>query len=397
MDAHPSPTQVPMAERFKPFGTTIFSEMTALAQAHGAINLSQGFPDFDGPGFIVEAAKAAMDSGQNQYARSMGAPALVEAAARSFERHYGRRVKAYSEVGVYSGATEGLLAAIMGMVNPGDEVILFEPYYDSYRACLAMAGATPRYVTLRAPDFSFDPAELEAAFTSRTRLLLLNTPHNPTGKVFSREELGLIAELCQRHDVLVLTDQVYEHLTFDGVSHIPLATLPGMWERTLTLSSTGKTFSMTGWKIGYAIGPAPMVAAAQSAHQFITFATATPFQAAMAAALDAGDDFYRSLKAEYAARRDFLLTALGDAGLSPLAPQGTYFAMVDVHQAGFEDDVAFAKFFTAEVGVACIPTSVFYATAAPDKGRLARFAFCKRLETLERAAERLRAWGGRGR
>ncbi len=379
-----------ISDKLKPFGTTIFSEMTALAQQHGAINLSQGFPDFEGPSEVLDAAVAALRSGDNQYARSMGHPRLVEAVARHQERHYGIHLDPYTEITVFSGATEGIASSLLGLLNPGDEVVLFEPFYDSYPACVALAGATPRYCTLRFPEFALDVDELAALFSDRTRLLLLNTPHNPTGKVFNGEELSAIAGLCRKHDVIVLTDEVYEHLVFDGTRHVPMATLPGMKERTLSLSSAGKTFSFTGWKVGWATGPANLVAAAQAAHQFVTFATATPLQVAVAHALDQlGDSYYKTFIADYGEKRRFLLAALEAAGLKPAPPQGTYFVLADftpIHQG---DDRAFVRSLIEEQGVAAIPPSVFY-RAHPEEGqKLVRFAFCKRMETLQAAAERL--------
>ncbi len=384
------------ADRLAPFGTTIFSEMTALAVEHGAINLAQGFPDFEGPADIVNAAVEAMRAGHNQYQRSMGHPELVTAIAERVQDFYGLTFDPMTEVVITCGATEGIAASILGLVNPGDEVVLFEPFYDSYPAAVSMAGGVARHVTLRFPDFALDPDALRYAFTARTRLLVLNSPHNPSGKVFAREELELIAELCFRHDVMVLSDEVYEHLTYDGAEHVPIATLPGMRERTLTLSSLGKTFSLTGWKTGWATGPADLVAAVQSAHQFLTFCTPGPIQLATAAALRRyRRDFVATLQADYTARRDRLVGALRDVGFAVEPPRGTYFVLADFSNIFDGDDRAFARHLTADVGVACIPPSVFYA-ADPGAGRhLARFAFCKRDETLDEAAERLRAGLGR--
>jgi N-succinyldiaminopimelate aminotransferase len=379
----------PLSEKLIPFGTTIFSEMTRLAQAHGAINLAQGFPDFDGPPEIVEAAVAALRQGENQYARSQGHPRLVQAVADRYARHYGMHFDPMTEVGVYSGCTEGLMAAMQGLLNPGDEVVLFEPYYDSYPVCVAMAGARARFCTLRAPDFAFDPAAFEAAITPRTRLVVLNTPHNPTGKVFTADELRVFAEICVRHDLLVLADEVYEHLTYAPHVHVPVATAPGLAARTLTLSSAGKTFSLTGWKVGWGVGPAPLVAAAQAAHQFMTFSTATPLQAGLAAALNAlDDDFFVRLTAEYTARRDFLVRALEGVGFRVRPPAGTYFILCELGDVWAGDDRSFAHHLVTEIGVAAIPPSVFYG-ASDDGRRLIRFAFCKRDATLTAAAERL--------
>jgi N-succinyldiaminopimelate aminotransferase len=374
-----------------PFGTSIFTEMTRLAMERAAINLAQGFPDFDGPPGILEAAERALRAGHNQYPRSQGHPRLVEAIAAKYLRHYGLELDAMQEVVVFSGATEGLASSMLGLLDPGDEVILFEPVYDSYPPCVAMAGAIARYCTLRPPDFALDVDALAALFTERTRLVVLNTPHNPTGKVFSRAELAQIAALCERHDVRVLTDEVYEHLTFDGAEHLPIAAMPGMRERVLTLSSTGKTYSLTGWKIGWGVGPAPLVAAAQAAHQFVTFTTASPLQVAMAEALTRYDgDYLLQLRHDYLERRDFLAAALTRAGFEVRTPRGTYFLLADYSHLSALDDRAFARELIETVGVAAIPTSVFYPAHPEVSGRLLRFAFCKRLETLQAAAERLR-------
>jgi aspartate/methionine/tyrosine aminotransferase len=293
-------------------------------------------------------------------------------------------------VSVGSGATEVILDAILAVVNPGDEVILFEPFYDSYLPDVLMAGGIPRFVTLQPPDWHFDRQALADLFTHRTRLILINTPHNPTGKMFSREELSFIGSLCQQHDVLVITDEVYEQIRFDGVEHIPMATLPGMWERTLTVNSTGKTFSMTGWKVGYAVGPPHLNLAVRATHQFVTFSTSTPFQEAMATAIEtaARTGYYDQLRREYTARRDLLAGALKDSGLPTLPVQGSYFLLADVQGMGFPDDVSFCRYLTAEIGVAAIPPSAFYADPARAP-LLARFCFAKKDETLRAAAERL--------
>ena len=295
-----------------------------------------------------------------------------------------------TKVSVGSGATEVILDAILALVNPGDEVILFEPFYDSYLPDVLMAGGIPRFITLQPPDWHFDRQALADLFTTRTRLILINTPHNPTGKMFSRAELSFIGSLCQRHDALALTDEVYEQIRFDGVEHVPIATLPGMWERTLTVNSTGKTFSMTGWKIGYAVGPPALNQAVRATHQFVTFATSTPFQEAMATAMETATrlGYYDQLRREYTARRDLLAGALKAAGLTTLPVQGSYFLLADVQAMGFADDVSFCRYLTAEIGVAAIPPSAFYADPARAP-LLARFCFAKRDETLRAAAERL--------
>ncbi len=373
----------------------MFAEMSALALEHGAINLSQGFPDFDGPGFVKEAAARAMAGGRNQYAPMPGSPELRRAVAGWFGGSSGLDVDPDREVTVTAGCTEALAASLLGLVNPGERVVVFEPFYDSYRACLAMAGADGAWVTLheREGRFSFDEAELRAAFAGGARAILLNTPHNPTGKVFTRAELELIRDLCVEHDAIAIVDEVYERLTYeDDRPHVHLAAIDGMRERTLTLSSMGKSFSLTGWKIGWAVGPPRLTAGVRAAHQFLTFAVATPLQLGAAAALTEGGDSVRELCAHYRSMRDLLGEALTRCGLGVVVPEGSYFIMAD-HSAvsgarGLEDDVAFCRWLTAEVGVAAIPPSAFYAT--PTHGaRFARFAFCKTEQTMHAAIGRL--------
>lgn len=385
------------AARLAPFGTSVFSEITALALEHGAINLAQGFPDFDGPVEVRAAAERAIREGPNQYARSLGLPALVQAVAAEREHRYGLRYDPLREVAVTCGATEGIAAAMLGLLDPGDEVLIFEPAYDSYPACVAMAGANARYCTLPFPSFSLNVGALEALITERTRLLLLNTPHNPTGKVFTPDELAAIANVCRRHDLLVLTDEVYEHLTFEEARHVPIATLPGMRERTISLSSAGKTYSLTGWKIGWATGPAPMISALQSAHQFITFCAATPLQAAVAFALgNLGADYLAGFRADYEARRHALTAMLRAAGFQAAKPQGTYFALAAFDGLWDGDDWSFARHLVESVGVAAIPASAFYHRDVAEGRRLLRFAFCKQLPSLEAAGARLCRVAGAG-
>lgn len=387
------------ARRLAGFGASIFSEMSRLAVQHGAVNLGQGFPDFPGPDFVKTAAREAIDADFNQYAISHGAPRLRRAIAATWERDYGRAVDPDAEITVTSGATEAIADAMLAFLDPGDEVVVFEPFYDAYVPVITFAGGVPRFVTLRPPDWSFDPDELAAAFSPRTRLVLLNTPHNPTGKVFGRDELAQIGALAAQYDALIVTDEVYDRIVFSdtGAQHIPMATLPGMWERTLTLNSTGKTFSMTGWKIGYAVGPAPLNAALRSVHQFVTFATSTPFQEAMATALEVADErgYYDQLRAEYTERRDLLAAALHAADLPTLPVGGSYFLLTDIAHLGFPDDAAFCRYLAAEVGVAAIPPSAFYADPARAP-LLARFCFAKRPETIAAAAERLARLGRKG-
>lgn len=379
------------APRVRSFGTSVFTEMSRLANQYDAVNLGQGFPDFPGPEFVKEAAKRAIDADLNQYAVSFGAPRLRAAIAAGWEVRYGAPIDVDREITVTSGATEAVFDAIQAFAGDGDEVVVFEPFYDSYLPSAIIAGATLRPVTLAPPDWRFDPDELAAAFGPRTRVLLLNTPHNPTGKVFTRAELELIAGLCRQGDVVAISDEVYDRILFDGAAHVPLATLPGMWERTLTLNSTGKTFSMTGWKIGYAIGPEHLNAALRAVHQFVTFASATPLQDAMAVAMEEAPalGYYDQLAREYDERRVLMREALVGAGLTPLPVEGAYFLMADVSGRGFPDDVAFCRWLTTEIGVAAVPPSAFYLDPARAP-LLARFCFAKRPETLRLAAERMR-------
>ncbi len=374
------------------FGTTIFAEMSALAVATGSINLGQGFPDTDGPPEVLDAAVDAIRNGVNQYPPGPGLPVLREAITRHQRRFYGLEHDPDTEVLVTAGATEALAGALLGMLDDGDEVVVFEPMYDSYQACIAMAGATAVPVLLRPqPDgrYRFDPDELRAAVSPRTRLLLVNTPHNPTGTVLDRDELATIAEVAIDHDLTVVTDEVYEHLVFPGATHIPIATLPGMAERTLTISSGGKTFNTTGWKIGWMCGPAPLVAAARTAKQYLTFVNGAPFQPAIAVGLDLPDAYYDELAADLATKRDHLVTALDAAGFTTYRPQATYFTTVDIRPVEPDGDgVAFCRRLPERCGVVAIPNQVFY--ARPEHGRhLVRFACCKRLDVLDEAAGRL--------
>ncbi len=377
-----------LTSRLQGFGTNIFTEMTQLALRHQAVNLGQGFPDFDGPEFVKEAAVQAIADGHNQYCRTFGVPQLNRAIAAHQERFYGLSYDPDLEVTVLNGATEAIFATLQALCEVGDEVIFFEPFYDSYRASVAMAGAVERVVTLEAPGFGYRPEALEQAFSPKTRAILLNTPHNPTGKVFSRPELEQVAELCRRHDVLAIADEVYEHLVFDG-EHLPLAALPGMRQRTITISSTGKTFSMTGWKIGYTCAAPPLTAAIRTAHQFITFCNSAPLQPAMAAALGSGDEYYDRFLADYRQRRDRLCGGLAEVGFDVLTPAGTYFVLADIRPLGWDDDVEFCRMLPAKVGVAAIPPTAFY--VHKEAGRhLVRFAFCKTREVLDEGVRRLR-------
>ena len=386
-----------MSRRVAGFGTTVFAEINNLARQHGAVNLGQGAPDFDGPPEVLQAAITAVNSALNQYAPGTGMPIVREAIAKHAERFYGQTLDPETEVLVTSGATEGMFAAILGLTDPGDEVIVFEPVYDTYVPNMVMAGVTPRYVALRGDDWTFDPDELAKAFNSRTRAIIVNTPHNPTGKVYSLDELAAIAALCQKHGVIAITDEVYEHILYDGAAHTRLAMLPGMAERTVTISSLGKTFSVTGWKVGWAIGTAALVTAVNRAHQFITYAVASPLQAAAATALEMPSTYFRDLQSFYQGKRDRMLDLLQKAGFEVLRPQGSYFIMADwrgVAPSRVQDDLQFAAWLTTEVGVACIPASIFYQDSDKYLGKsLARFAVCKKDETIAAAAEKLVAIG----
>jgi N-succinyldiaminopimelate aminotransferase len=377
-----------MARRLQGLGTTIFAEMSALAVRTGSVNLGQGFPDTDGPATVLDAAVAAIRSGANQYPPGNGIPALREAIAQHQQRWYGLTLDPETEVLVTTGATEAIAAAVLGLVEPGDEVVALEPFYDSYPATVAMAGGRLVPVTLRPPGFALDVAVLRDAVGPRTRVLLLNSPHNPTGAVLSMGELTAIADVAVSHDLVVVADEVYEHLTFDGVRHIPIATLPGMRERTLTIGSGGKTFSVTGWKIGWGSGPAELVTAVRTAKQFLTYVSGAPFQPAIAVGLGLPESYFTEAAAELQARRDQLCAGLTSLGLSAFVPQGTYFATTDIRPWGYDDGLTFCRDLPHLAGVAAIPHQVFYAD--PARGRhLVRWAFCKRPEVIDEALNRL--------
>lgn len=371
--------------------TTIFTVMSALAVQHDAINLGQGFPDTEGPADMIEAACAALRDGRNQYPPLTGLPELRGAVARSNARFYGLAVDPASEVVVTSGATEALTASLMALVDPGDEVILLEPLYDTYAPVIRALGAIPRPVRLTPPDWSLPRAELAAAFGPKTKALMLNTPMNPTGKVFDRDELGFIAGLLARHDVYAICDEVYEHLTFGTARHIPLMTLPGMRPRCVRIGSAGKSFSLTGWKVGYVTAPAPIAACVAKAHQLLTFTTAPNLQRAVAMGLDKDDAYFATLAADMQAQRDLLSRGLRAAGFTVLPCDGSYFVVADIRSAGFAgSDAAFCRALIERCRVAAIPVSAFYDSADPPD-HLVRFAFCKRQPILTEAVARIHA------
>ncbi len=372
------------------FGESVIREMTRLAMAHGAVNLAQGFPDFEAPAEIKEAAREAISADINQYAITWGAKPLRDAIAAKVGHWYpGWEVDPETQLTVTCGATEGMIAAMLAVLDPGDELIVFEPFYENYGPDAILSGAVPRYVTLHEPEWRFDPDELRAAFGPRTRGIVVNSPHNPTGRVFSRDELALIAELCQEHDVVAFTDEIYEHILYEG-EHIPLATLPGMAERTVTVNAMSKTYSVTGWRVGWVIASAELTSGIRKVHDFLTVGAAAPLQQAGAVALGLPDAYYHQLAVDYCVRRDILVAALKDAGFLTWVPAGAYYVMTDIADLTDEDDVAFARRIVADPGVAAVPGSSFYSRRELGRTKL-RFAFPKRRPTLDVAAERLRA------
>jgi len=394
--AVPAPGRIPAAARVSAkastFTESVIRDMTRLAVVHGAVNLAQGFPDFSCPVELKGAAKAAIDADVNQYAITWGAPAFRAAIAAKVARVYpGWAVDPDTEICVTCGATEAMIATMLGLVDPGEEVIFFEPFYENYGPDAILSGATPRLVKLRAPDWSFDEAELRAAFSDRTRAIVLNTPHNPTGRMFSRAELDLVAELCQRHDALVVTDEIYEHIQYLGPGgHVPPATVPGLEDRTITVNALSKTYAVTGWRVGWTIAPAALTEGIRKTHDFLTVGAAAPLQAAGVAAMGLPASYYAELATAYQARRDLLCAALAEVGFGVSRPDGAYYVMCDTRAldpAG--DDVAFTRYLISEIGVAAVPGSSFFADPA-DGRHLIRFAFPKREQTLLEAADRLR-------
>jgi aminotransferase len=381
------------SEKASRFTESVIREMTRLAQKHGAVNLSQGFPDFPAPADIKAAACDAINADINQYAVTWGAKPLRDAIAADFTRRHGVMVDPDAHVTVCCGSTEAMMSTMMAIVDPGDEVIVFEPFYENYGPDAILSGATPRFVTLREPaaidaDWSFDPDELAAAFNNKTRAIIINTPNNPTGKVFTREELQQIATLCQQWDAIAVTDEIYEHIIYDGATHVAMASLDGMRDRTVTINSLSKTFSVTGWRVGWTIAPPDIAGAIRKVHDFLTVGAAAPLQAAGAMALGLPESYYQGLAASYQKKRGRLLRILDHAGFVCYLPRGAYYVMTDIAGFGFPDDVAFARHLVAEIGVAAVPGSSFY--HHPDMGRTKlRFCFCKKEETFAAAEARL--------
>ncbi|MFZ0214079.1 MAG: aminotransferase class I/II-fold pyridoxal phosphate-dependent enzyme [Candidatus Acidiferrales bacterium] len=370
------------------FTESVIREMTRLALAHNAVNLSQGFPDFGAPEEIKAAARDAIARDVNQYAITWGAKSLRNAIAEKFERQYGIAIDPEREITVCCGSTEAMMAAMMAIINPGDEVVVFEPFYENYGPDAILSGAKPRFVRLRAPEWTFDSNELSRAFSSKTKAIILNTPNNPTGKVFTRQEFETIRDLCARHDAFLITDEIYEHMLYDGAKHIAGATIEGMRERTITINALSKTYSVTGWRVGWAIAPPAVSSAIRKVHDFLTVGAAAPLQEAGAVALRMPDSYYAQLASDYLVRRDRLLGILGDAGFKCFKPRGAYYIMTDISNFGFANDVEFARYLVKEIGVAAVPGSSFYHNAA-DGAQQLRFTFCKKEATLAEAAKRL--------
>jgi aminotransferase len=362
--------------------------MTRLAQRHGAINLAQGFPDFPAPAVLKSAAAQAIDADINQYAITWGAKPFRDAIAGKYRRTYGLEFDPEREITVCCGATEGMVASLLGVLDPGDEVVLFEPFYENYGPDTQLCGAVSRYVTLRAPDWSFDPDELRGAFTARTKAIILNSPNNPTGKVFSREELECIAGLCQEFDCLAITDEIYEHILYDGAVHTPIVSLPGMRDRSILVNSMSKTYSVTGWRVGWVIAPPDLTDSVRKVHDFLTVGAAAPLQQAGVVALGLPDSYYDHLKGEYSERRDHLVASLQAAGFKCFIPRGAYYIMTDIKDFGFADDRSFVHHLITHLGVAAVPGSSFFSDVSVGT-QYVRFCFCKKYETLELARHQL--------
>ena len=377
-----------LAARTMGFTESVIREMTRLNAVHGGINLAQGFPNFPAPAQVKEAAKRAIDADINQYAITWGAKSLRDALSRTYADLYGMRVDPETMLTVTCGSTEAMISTLLAIVDPGDEVVVLEPFYENYGPDAAICGATPIFVPLRPPDFTFDPDELRRAFSSRTKAIIVNSPNNPTGRVFTREELEAIASLCRDHDVIAVTDEIYEHIKYSGV-HIPIATLDGMAERTVTISGASKTFSVTGWRVGWIVAPPELTAGIRKVHDFVTVGAPAPLQEAVAAALALGRPYYQELAVEYRARRDLLVRALAAAGFAPNTPDGAYYVLCDIRPFGFQDDTVFAHWLVSEVGVAGVPGSSFFSRKELGQ-HLIRFTFCKTRDVLDEAGKRLR-------
>jgi aspartate/methionine/tyrosine aminotransferase len=370
------------------FTESVIREMTRLALRHGAINLAQGFPDFPAPEALKNAAADAIAADINQYAITWGAKPFRDAIAAKYQRCYGMEFDPEREITVCCGATEGMIATLLAVLDPGDEVVLFEPFYENYNPDTQLCGAAVRYVTLHAPDWSFDPDELRRAFTPRTKAIILNTPNNPTGKVFTRQELEFIGGLCQEFDSLAITDEIYEHILYDGAVHVPILSLPGMRERSVLVNSMSKTYSVTGWRVGWVLAPPDLTDSIRKVHDFLTVGAAAPLQQAGVTALGWGDEYYSSLAGHYVSRRDHILETLEKAGLRCFVPRGAYYVMTDISGMGFADDLAFVRYLIEKLGVAAVPGSSFYAHSGGGSQQV-RFCFCKKYETLEAARHQL--------
>ena len=377
------------SDRTSQFTESVIREMTRLALRHGAVNLAQGFPDFGAPEELKEAARAAISADINQYAITWGAKSFRDAIAAKYRRTYALEIDPEREITVCCGATEGMIASLLAVTNPGDEVIVFEPFYENYDPDTKLCGAVRRLVSLHAPDWSFDPDELRRAFTSRTKAIIVNSPNNPTGKVFTRAELEFIGGLCQEFDALLITDEIYEHIVYDGRRHIPAITLPGLRDRSILVNSMSKTFSVTGWRVGWVIATPDLTDSIRKVHDFLTVGAATPLQQAGVMALSMSDEYFDHLSRDYAERRDMLIEILEIAGFRCFEPGGAYYVMTDISKFGFANDVVFARHLVENVGVAAVPGSSFYGDSAGGAQQI-RFCFCKKFETLEEAGRRLR-------
>jgi len=376
------------SERTSEFTESVIRDMTRQAIRHNAVNLAQGFPDFPAPDVLKEAAREAIFSDINQYAITWGAKPLRDAIAARYRTAYGIELDPEREITVCCGATEGMIASLLGVTNPGDEIIVFEPFYENYGPDAQLCGARRRLVTLHPPDWTFHPDQLKNAFTAKTKAIILNSPNNPTGKVFTRQELEFIAGLCQEHDVLAITDEIYEHILYDGTAHTPMISLPGMRDRSILVNSMSKTYSVTGWRVGWVVAAPDLTDSVRKVHDFLTVGAAAPLQAAGVTALSLPDSYYIDLSNHYAKRRDLMLDILEEAGFRPFRPRGAYYIMADISAFGFNDDVTFARHLVQEIGVAAVPGSSFFLNS--DEGsHLIRFCFCKKYETLEMSRSRL--------